>query len=469
MSLYDFIKNGLFEKNKEILTVEKTSTSPHTHKQLRLRRLLQQRQTADFYYLIDIVGTCNLRCPSCPVGNYAKAPPTGLMSVDMYHSILEKIAQEHAGEAIFIDLYNWGEPGLHKQLGEIIKLTKSYDFGVGISTNLNIFPDMQQVVKVSPSYLRVSLSGYFNSVYQTTHRRGDINLVKSNMHLLRYWMDKHQSDMIVQIGFHIYRDNFEVDFFKMQELCDELGFIFAPTLAALMPVEKAVKVIDGEPLPEDEALLSKLVIPTKKRVEILGEVRNKHRDCQFRKVRTTINFDGSVPLCCATFESSQIIAKNFLEISRNNLQKLKYSHSFCKTCQNRSLDMIYTNAEPHLVENFAISVLGEKYKNFLEEWNVSLNPVVEWCGEELTAQAAYDLAMQYEANLDITNAKALLLSLISAFPSHGEGLCHLGKIFEREQDYQNAEKYYKLAVKIWPTHQPYQDALLQIEKLVLCK
>ena len=440
-----------------------THRSPAAIKtQLSLRRLLQQKQTADFYYLIDIVGTCNLRCPSCPVGNYAEASPKGLMSFDMYQAILQKISLEHPGENVFIDLYNWGEPGLHKQLGEIIRITKSFHFGVGISTNLNVFPDMKTMVKESPSYLRISLSGYFNATYQQTHRRGDINLVKSNMHLLRYWIDQLKSDTIVQVGFHIYRDNFDVDFTKMQQLCDDLGFIFAPTLAALMPAEKAVKEVDGELLPNDEEIISKLVISTLKRVEILGEARKKYRDCQYRTVRTTINFDGSVPLCCATFEEAQIIAKNFLDISRQDIQAKKYAHGFCKKCQARSLDMVYTGAEPHLVEEQALAVLGEKYKTFLKDWNVSLDPIVEWQEKELTAQAAYDLATQYAAQSDLVRAKNFFLALIESFLKHGEGLYKLGKLHANEQDYLNAEKYYKRAVSLCPGHKPYLDALSQV-------
>ena len=427
-------------------------------KQISLRRTLQQKQNADFYYYIDIVGTCNLRCPSCPVGNYPKAPVKGLMPLEKYQAILEKISNEHSGEKVFIDLYNWGEPGLHKQLGEIICMTKEMGHGVGISTNLNVFPDMANVIKQSPTYIRISLSGYFNDVYQETHKLGDINLVKANMHLLRQKIDQYESDTIVQVGYHIYRDNFDVDFWKMQALCEDLEFIFAPTLASLMPVEKAVKAVDGEVLEQDKALLQKLVVSTEKRVELLAELRPKYRDCQYRQIRTTINFDGSVPLCCATFEEDQIIAKDFLTVSRKELKAKKYAHSFCKTCQVRSLDLVYTNMEPHHVDNYAVSVLGERYKAFLDEWNVSLEPIVEWEDKELSAQEAYDLAMQYESN-NLNQAIQLYQRLIVAFPRHGEALYRLGVIFENGNDFVQSLKYFESALMVSPSYQRYIDAV----------
>lgn len=430
--------------------------------QLRLRRLLQQRQTADFYYLIDVVGSCNLRCPSCPIGNYPIHGPKGIMSIETYGLILEKIAWEHPAERIFIDLYNWGEPSLHKQLGQIVRLTKEHGFGVGISSNLNVFPDMEDVVRANPSYIRISLSGYFNRTYRTTHRQGDVNLVKSNMYLLRYWMDRLESDTVVQVGFHVYRHNFPEDFRKMRQLCKDLRFIFAPTLAALMPVEKAVKAVDGDDLPGDEAILANLVVSMKERAELLSSARERHQDCQYRQKRTTINFDGSVPLCCATFEYEQIIARSFLDIARDELQAKKYQHGFCEECQKRSLDMVYTSVEPHIVEEVAVKVLGQEYGDFLKEWDVPIESVVEWDGRELTAQEAFDLAMTQETSGASDRASELYRAIVAAFPRHGEAWFALGRLAEAGGDLAGALKLYESAYAIQPFHPPYAQ---QVEKL----
>jgi len=71
-----------------------------------------QAYTADYYFFIDVVGSCNLRCPSCAVGNMP-AIPKGLMSLEYYEKILEKIKLERPNEKCFIDLYNWGEAVIH--------------------------------------------------------------------------------------------------------------------------------------------------------------------------------------------------------------------------------------------------------------------------------------------------------------------------------------------------------------------
>lgn len=351
-------------------------------------------------------------------------------------------------------------------MGEIIKLTHEFGYGVGISSNLNVFADMKAAIKAQPDYIRISLSGYYNEVYQQTHMGGDINLVKANMHMLRHLIDKTQSKTIVQVGFHIYKSNFPEDFSKMRELCEDLDFIFAPTLAALMPVETAVLVVEGKKLPGHDSLLDNLVVTTSERVKLLSQARLHYTDCQYRSKRTTINFDGSVPLCCATFEQEQIIANNFLEISRDELTKRKYEHNFCKKCQHHSLDMVYTGVEPHLVEAKAVTLLGSEYGEFLKEWNVSLEPIIEWEGEELSTQATYDKAFNYKNSGNIASAKKLFEELLLVAPQHGEASFQLGALLESECRYAEALYRYKAASAVWDHHQPYTQAVERLEKLI---
>jgi MoaA/NifB/PqqE/SkfB family radical SAM enzyme len=463
-SAVNFLRRKVSDSEKKVTNA--VSAKPLSQqKQHRLRRSLSAKQSADFYYFIDIVGTCNLRCPSCAVGNYTELPPKGLMSLETYRAILEKIAREHPQERIFIDLYNWGEPGLHKQLGQIIRCTNEFGFGVGISTNLNEFPDLKEVVKANPTYIRISLSGYYNETYKQTHKRGDINLVKSNMHKLRYYLDHLNSDSIVQVGFHVYRTNFQVDFWKMKELCEELDFIFAPTIATIMPVEKAVNAVDGNVSTADEAIISKLVISPQDRFQFVAQKGLSKQDCQFRRVRTAINFDGSVPLCCATFEKAQIIADNFLTVSREEIQARKYAHSFCKICMARSLDFVFTGVDSGCIDEYAVSVLGPKYQEFLDEWNVSLEPVVNWNEVELKIQEAYDLAYQYEINADFLHAKKLYLALLAEFPRHGEARFRLGHIFEKENNKEESLRFYRSALKLLPSDNRYADAVKKFETL----
>ena len=452
MSLLKSIKNKFFPSER---------LSAFEESQLQLRSELGRRQSADFYYLIDIVGTCNLRCPSCPVGYYESSPiKVGLMEPERYRLILDKIKREHPGEKIFVDLYNWGEPGLHKNLSDFVKMTKEYGMGVGISSNLNVFPDLKNVIRSEPDYIRVSLSGFRNEIYQKTHKAGDINLVKSNLYLLRYWINKLNSSTIVQVGFHVYKSNFPDDFDAMRKLCHELNFIFAPVIASLMPAEKAMLQIEDVLVGNDQELIPNLVVTPKDRYKLYAPLREKHKDCQYRRIRTTISYDGSVPLCCATFEGQQIIAKDFLSVDRQQLQSRKYQHDFCKKCQSKCLDMTYTDAEPQLINKEAIKVLGTEYADFLRVWETPLKLEVLWREGKYSDQEAFDLAFKYEST-DLVSAENLYKEITKVFSRHGESYFRLGVISESRGNIIEALSYQKVC-HIAPDHALYVEAMDRI-------
>src|SRR2546422_5450505 len=96
-------------------------------------------------YLIDIVGTCNLRCPSCPVGNFSKADfvatprPKGFMEYELFEKIVEKAVAECAalGEGLEVFLYNWGEALIHPKIVDFVSLLAKKKIPFRISTNLN--------------------------------------------------------------------------------------------------------------------------------------------------------------------------------------------------------------------------------------------------------------------------------------------------------------------------------------------
>ena len=79
------------------------------------------------------------------------------------------------------------------------------------------------VAKCEPDYLKISLSGYYPEAYNNTHQGGDITLVKSNLYRLKYMLDKHNSNTLVDINYHLYKDNNGKNLKKMTELAEELG------------------------------------------------------------------------------------------------------------------------------------------------------------------------------------------------------------------------------------------------------
>ena len=296
-----------------------------------------------FIYLIDIVGTCNLRCVSCPVGNYTKEEyaetgrTRGIMGIDKFRKILDKIKSDDVAENVVIGLYNWGEPALHPDLVQMLTMIKEYGFNANLSSNFSL-PDLdiRKIVAAEPGFLRISVSGYTQEVYSQTHQQGSIQMVISNLYRLRHFMDKLNKSFYVEIYYHLYRHNVGADLENMQRLATELKFTFNVDFAYSMLFHKTLKYLDGEQLSEkDNELLDLLLISPKERMELA--LPYKQYDCHIRSDIISIDYDGSVPLCCATYETTgYTMAPDFTQISHDDLQSKRYQHELCKECMNKA-------------------------------------------------------------------------------------------------------------------------------------
>lgn len=312
-----------------------------------------------FIYWVEISGTCNLQCPSCATGNYIDSDfsdgrnPTGFMDLSLYKQILEKIKSDNISDRTEVHLYTWGEPLLHPKIAEIISLTKEMGFPCGISSNLNIDKNLKELVKAGPDYLRVSLSGFYQENYKETHKGGDIRAVKSNMYRLRYLIDRYKSKTAVQVLYHVYRHNAGDDLLMMLKLCEELQFSLDPVWAFYTPLEKCLNYLDGKISDVDRKVIDMLAMDP---LEVSkAAIPFKDQDCNLRKTQMTVNVDGSVQLCCATFDKALVVAPSFINTPHMELQKLRYDNDMCRACMNKG-----QHVYPTYLVGEKMDELGEK-------------------------------------------------------------------------------------------------------------
>ncbi|MDH3326104.1 MAG: hypothetical protein OEM38_05225 [Gammaproteobacteria bacterium] len=301
-------------------------------------------------YLIDIAGTCNLKCPSCPVGNFSDSDflselkPKGFMDKILFSSIIKRIRDENPGERVLVNLFSWGEPLLHPDLPEFIDELNELGMACNLSSNLNITKNLDKVIKANPYKLRVSLSGFFQENYAISHTKGDVFLLKSNLYKIRYLLNKYKSNTQIEICYHLYSHNVDQDIFFMYQLSEELGFEFSPTWAYLMPVEKALRYYETKSADVFPEISNNMIISPDDAFNITNGIESS--DCDLRSRMTQINYDGSVQLCCGTYDPHYVIAKNYLETSTEELRERKYSNPLCGTCMKHNLHKIsmYHNA-----------------------------------------------------------------------------------------------------------------------------
>lgn len=299
--------------------------------------LLYSNYCKDFY-TIDIVGTCNLKCPSCAHGASDMKSPLGFMSYDNFQKVVQKALKE--SEIIsHIGLYSWGEPLLHKDLPKIINFLHEKGIAVAISSNLSIKStiDVENLIKSNPDYLKISISGFYEEAYNDTHTGGNIYLVKSNLYRIKYLIDKYKISTLVDVNYHLYNNNCNKNLKMMEELCKELGFSLSTTYSLIMPLERVFNHLDGNSTNEDLILNDKLLVSMKEGIEISSKINID--TCPFKQNQININWDLSVPVCCLVFNRNDgtIVSKNFLDISLSELEKEKNKVDLCNKCMSASL------------------------------------------------------------------------------------------------------------------------------------
>jgi hypothetical protein len=288
----------------------------------------QELQTFD--YQIDVSGSCNLKCISCPRGNFSHHAKPGFMSAETFSKVLDKIITEDPMVGA-VALYNWGEPLLNPELPEIVKICNEKNINAAISSNLSFKKDFSDTIKAKPTWFRVSTSG-FGSSYEVTHTGGKWDLFLENMYKLREFQDKYHPEMNVEVFYHIYKDRIE-DYRKMAELCDSLDFTLRVRHAALAPLDNIEALINGKPVTEAVKKTQSLqTLSVSEAMEIAR--RDKHLPCPYLRC-LWITWDLKIMQCMEWYNPNLVLTEtNFLETPILTIQKARDTSDFCKKCRN---------------------------------------------------------------------------------------------------------------------------------------
>lgn len=281
-----------------------------------------------YLFNIDLLGVCNLKCPSCPTGRRENGIVKGTMSPETLEAILKKADRECIIHSI--GLINWTEPTLHPKLGEMVRIAKKYCKTVGLSTNLNYDADFKSIMEAEPTVMRVSLSGFTQEVYEKGHRGGQIEKVKENLKKLK----QYNVSTDIAVYWHNYNDNGH-EKQAMKDLAASLGFGFHESNAVLMPVEEVMKVWRTDstaPASTDVGnLLPRLLEGMQDAKQECGKLKRIHCSLQTRQM--AIDSEGNVSVCCASYNTKLNLVGNFLTMPLKEIEKRKNNSAFCRSCK----------------------------------------------------------------------------------------------------------------------------------------
>ncbi|PIQ96949.1 MAG: radical SAM protein [Nitrospinae bacterium CG11_big_fil_rev_8_21_14_0_20_56_8] len=155
---------------------------------------------------IDPTNHCNLKCPLCPTGLGDKTVDRGLMSLDRFKSVINRLGTWLQS----VNMYSWGEPLLNKSLVDMIRYSAA-EHGIRTitSVHLNNITD-EQIEGIATSGLDkliVSVDGATQEVYQQYRVGGNIETVFDNMRKLVAAKKKHGSDLRIVWNFLVMKPN----------------------------------------------------------------------------------------------------------------------------------------------------------------------------------------------------------------------------------------------------------------------
>lgn len=316
---------------------------------------------------IDVVGTCNLKCPSCPVGNLAEIKNTkGIMKPDKLKTILLKAISECTID--FVALYNWTDPLINPELPELIRTVKEFNIPCYLSSNLNLLKNEDELMMANPDVFRVSMSGYSQENYGINHRGGEVSKVLENLHRLIAAKNRTNSKTKITILYHRYLGNFD-DELKLHELAKKFDITFETNWAYLMPIEKilAFAYNDSSFSPmnqDDKEVISRLALPFDKAISTAQHYRNQ--PCKLLEDQIVMDVQGNVTLCCAIYDQSKYKLGNFLERPLSEIIEDKYQLEHCKNicnaCTEKGIHLYVTYECPEF-EQIAVQNVLQYYSN----------------------------------------------------------------------------------------------------------
>ncbi|QKV64279.1 radical SAM protein [Pseudomonas sp. 43A] len=353
---------------------------------------------------IDIVGACNLSCPSCPMGNSENLNFKKAMQLDMFKQIVAK-ARTEGVTSIF--LYNWTEPLVHPKIGEFIEVINAAGMSSGVSTNLNLAKNMEKALLAEPGFFRISLSGFYQETYKKGHVGGDIEVVKQNMIALHEIKQRLGLSTRVDVYYHRYLDNIEEEAL-MREFSERLGFHFTTGYSIMMPLEKTLAIIDRDPsvTETDYETLKRLALPP---YDDLVNVAQQHhqQSCSLKDNWLVIDCDGNTILCCTIFNQSEYQVGKYLDMPVAELMRRKSTQKncvdMCSRCAKKGMHVYSMFPNHGVLERHAVNRILD-FEN-LSSQGLAVDSELLGRAGEVSAES-FDEAQYLQLNDDVRHAVA---------------------------------------------------------------
>lgn len=207
-------------------------------------------------------------------------------------------------------MFNYGEPLLSPDLPRMIHEIHSRGMIAIISSNLSLEYNFDSLLIDPPDIFKISISGFSQKVYETTHNGGNIYLVKSNMYRIRMIEDKLKTRVNVVVGYHVYNNNQGAEYIAAEDLCKELGFLFQPRKAIFCNIPKQAGI---DPFSKSDIEFISEYYPNSRDILTINQSKETiSGTCRNALNRLFIDYNGDVFLCFMVMHNGGIYKSWFL-------------------------------------------------------------------------------------------------------------------------------------------------------------
>ena len=169
---------------------------------------------------IEITNICNLKCEFCPETSRNKQ----LMDIEKFDEIIKKI-YKHTN---LVCLHVKGEPLLHNQLEEILKILEKYNLKSNITTNGTLIKENIQIIKNSKAVRQINFSihsitqnkifnkKYLQNIFESVDDLEDIIISYRLWNLRNIKENKINADIIKEIENYYNIQNLKQELIKKE-------------------------------------------------------------------------------------------------------------------------------------------------------------------------------------------------------------------------------------------------------------
>lgn len=263
----------------------------------KLRRI--DVESRPYLLFLDPCNFCNLRCPLCPTGMNQLGREQAMMSFECFKRYLDP----HVPYLFEVNVHNWGESMINKDLYRMIEYAGSRNVGTNLSSNLVIArsDDLDGLLDSGLEYLTVSLDGTDRESYEKYRVRGNFDQVIENLgELIRRRNARKLKTPTVEWQYIVMKHN--------EHQVEE-----AERLAKKLEVDRLRFIPVGLPyeMQNREALAEKWFPVTVEGRTKSGDVPqtfgqgNKPSPCYYLYRSMVINADGGISPCCIVYKHSR--------------------------------------------------------------------------------------------------------------------------------------------------------------------